>query len=235
MTAINETGKSNSTGGSQEKAATVLSSSPPTKPTNNIVTPEAAKIKQPKSPTKILQPTKNPVKLSANFPNKVYTVTPTKAVSEPPTKQSTVFTNKTNSTTTKPPKKPPDPKCNNHAGVQRVAGGAADVKPGPTRNKVKWKGVTPIQRVSGAPIIKPPKKLLIRNTTKIPELSGRPEARRISGRASNAKRLSGRARRLLRGCRAGRATTNRTIRHEFRGCRVGSNGGETTMIRERVC
>ena len=38
-----------------------------------------------------------------------------------------------------------------------MAGGAADVKPGQTRNKVKWKGVTPVQRVSGAPNIKPPK------------------------------------------------------------------------------
>ena len=110
---------------------------------SNMVTPEA---------------TNNPIKLSTDFSSKSVAVTPTKTASKTSTNKATVFTTKTNSTITKPPKNPPDPKFNNHVGVQRVAGGAADVKPGPTRNKEKWKGVTPVQRVSGAPNIEPPKK-----------------------------------------------------------------------------
>ena len=91
-----------------------------------------------------------PAKKTTHSPNKVHTVTPSKTVRKPFINSvKVVVTTKTNTLTTKPPKKSPDSKCNNHAGVQRVAKGAEGVRPGNQRNLVKCKCATLAQRVPG--------------------------------------------------------------------------------------
>ena len=85
-----------------------------------------------------------------NVPTKVLRVVPTENINKPSTKEDTIFTIKTDTPTIKPPRKPPDPKCNNHAGVQRVAMGAADdIMPGQSHSKVKYTGAVLAQRVPG--------------------------------------------------------------------------------------
>merc|ERR1712194_106340 len=74
----------------------------------------------------------------------------TKKVNKSSTNEATVFTIKTNTPTIKPPKKPPDPRCNNHAGGQRVAKGVALAQRVPGQEKHdKQKDSARFQRVPG--------------------------------------------------------------------------------------
>ena len=85
-------------------------------------------------------PTMIPSKKPKNCPTKLPKVTPAKTPIKPPNIELAI----------KPPKKPPpDSKCNNHAGGQRVRVGAANIKPGQHRSKVRLKDTVPDQRVPG--------------------------------------------------------------------------------------
>ena len=83
--------------------------------------------------------------------NKLRAVTPTRTENKPPNIETkSIIQPEVKPPSSKPPKKPPpDSKYNNHAGSQRVRVGAADIKPGQHRNKVKWKNMAPAQRVPG--------------------------------------------------------------------------------------
>ena len=99
-----------------------------------------------------------------------------------------------------------------------MARGAAIMKPGQQRNKVKWKGAAPAQRVldrekhdkreRGAAIIKPD-----HQRSKVKWKDAAP-ARRVPGREN---------------------TISKRIRRNSRGCPSISKWNVTTMIRERVC
>ena len=95
--------------------------------------------------------TKNPTNVPTAYPNKLRAVTPTKTENKPPNiKSKFIIQPEVKLPSSNPPKKPPpDSKYNNHAGGQRVRVGAADIKPGQHRTKVKWKDTAPAQRVPG--------------------------------------------------------------------------------------